>query len=368
MNDEDSEISPSLYGLTNLSKDLSQEGSWGKNQFNNLFPMALSCYMRDQGIDLPYLQSEKSEIKISTISIDDIFGTSASNSDLFFDFESKFEPFRRFVSDQLESIDVVICNMSPREPLRPLEIKLTTLPDNSTKGESDDKYGSELVIRDKTTRYMALSIVQSCESNFSSIRNLFDPQCKHVRAWDSVAEMQPKLKSIIDCLERFVTQYSSYQKPMLLQPIWKTEGQTSKLASNCLDIFVWSDFGLASLFIKVAKNGIKEGKINRPQRAILRLARFLWEASSGQPVHQAPIYDDMTFGTLNDKECSISGRQTNPVMKHPRLTNPHLQSDVLPKIILGGGERLLKPERRFDAVIYYTLGSLSTFRSDTDEN
>ena len=51
-----SQTGPSLYGLENLNKDLTLAGSWGKNQFNNLFPMALAYYMRDHGIPMPYLK------------------------------------------------------------------------------------------------------------------------------------------------------------------------------------------------------------------------------------------------------------------------------------------------------------------------
>lgn len=217
----------------------------------------------------------------------------------------------------------------------------------------DADYGSELVIRDKTTRYIALGIADSLVKDFPTIRAFFRPHCEHIRSWENVSEMQPKLEPLIEALESLVDKFSSSQKPILIQPIWKTVGQSSILAENCLDVFAWSNFGLTKLFIKTARRELYKDKITRPQRTILRLARFLWEVSSGNKVFQKPIYDDMTFGTLNDKEIAISGKQTNVIMRHERLTKPHFKRDVISRIILGGGEKLLQPERRFDAVIHY---------------
>ena len=349
---------PSLYGLENLNKDLAIAGSWGKNQFNNLFPMSLACYMRDHGIPMPYLKlGSGGNLSYTDTDVGEVFGSELSNRDLYFAFESKFKPFLRFLSDPLVSIDVVIRSKASQEDLRPLEVKLTTLPDNTTKDGRDEDYGSEIVVRDKTTRYLALSIADACEQYFQDIHAHFAPCCQHIRDWQNLAEMSNLLVGLIAALKEFLERYARWQRPLLLQPIWKTVGQSSEFAEDCLDIFAWSDFALTSLFMTGAQK-IQKGKISRPQRAALRLVRFLWEVSSGNPVFQAPIYDDMTFGTLNDKEFSIAGKQTNRLMKHPRLTRPHFTKDILQEVILGGGETFLSPERRLDAAIFYTLGSL----------
>lgn len=79
--------------------------------------------MRDEKVELPYIESVAGGTQISKINVDDIFGTSLPNSSLYFSFESKFTPFERHVSDGLESIDVVIMDNLSKEPLRPLEIK-----------------------------------------------------------------------------------------------------------------------------------------------------------------------------------------------------------------------------------------------------
>jgi hypothetical protein len=41
-------------------------------------------------------------------------------------------------------------------------------------------------------------------------------------------------------------------------------------------------------------------------------------------------------------------------MQSPELTTPRIKSDEIKNIILGGGQNLLSPERRFDAIIFNT--------------
>ena len=41
-------------------------------------------------------------------------------------------------------------------------------------------------------------------------------------------------------------------------------------------------------------------------------------------------------------------------MKSPELTKPRIKQEEINNIILGGGEKLLSPERRFDAIILNT--------------
>lgn len=345
---------PDLFGIINSNRDFSDQYYWGKNQFNSSFPVALSCYMRDTGKNAVYLTLNKDlGISKKETSFDTIFNTSLSSSDIFFSFESRFEPFSRFLYDDLKPIDLVIRNNKTSEPIQPIEIKLTTLPDNSTEAQSENKYGTELVIRSPTMRYMALSMANSCEKHFSKIRAIFEPSLHMIRSWENSHEIKANLANILDSLENFFSSFSKYEKPLLLQPIWKTIGKSPKLADHCLDIFVWSDFAMSRLFMDSAKKNAGE-KITRQQRAAIRLARFLYEVSKNGKVYQQPIYDGMTFDTLNDKEFSITGARTNKYMQGERLTKPAIHKSEIKKIILGGGQKFLSPERRFDAILYFS--------------
>jgi hypothetical protein len=84
------------------------------------------------------------------------------------------------------------------------------------------------------------------------------------------------------------------------------------------------------------------------------LGRFLYEASRSGKTHQAPIYDDMTFDKQSDKEFAISGTRSHPLMACSRLTKPLIAKSEIKNIILGGGQKYLSPERRFDAILYFS--------------
>jgi len=54
--------------------------------------------------------------------------------------------------------------------------------------------------------------------------------------------------------------------------------------------------------------------------------------------------------------CAVNGGITRNFMKSPRRFTPKMPKTCLKNIILGGGEKLLSPERRFDQTVYFTLG------------
>ena len=348
-------IKPSLFGIEHSNRDFFDPYYWGKNQFNSSFPVALACYMRSRSIPLVYVTyRDELGTTISELDVSDVFGTNRPNSELYFAFESRFDPFANYVHDELPAIDLVICEKKREHKTRPLEIKLTTLPDNTTESLDEDKYGSELVIRSATTRYMALSMVRSLQKNLSQVREIFEPTLAKVRNWDSKAEMLQLAPRVLDALQNFLNEFKQLQTPFLMQPIWKTVGKTPVLVDNCLDIFVWSDYALTHLFLDSAKNALNHQGISRQLRAALRLSRFIYQSSLNAKVHQAPIYDGMTYDNQNDKEFAISGTKSRLLMSCERLVRPVVNKSEIKNIILGGGQKYLSPERRFDAIIYYS--------------
>lgn len=146
---------PSLFGINNSNRNFSDPYYWGKNQFNSAFPVALTCYMQSQKKSLVYVKYlDERQTEITEIGVDEVFGKYDDGGERHFSFESRYDRFKDFVHDELAPIDLVVCRSSPDKQIKPLEIKLTTLPDNATEGLSEDKYGAELVIRSATTRYM----------------------------------------------------------------------------------------------------------------------------------------------------------------------------------------------------------------------
>ncbi len=350
---------PSLFGITHSNRDFTDPYYWGKNQFNSAFPVALACYMQSKKTPLVYVKYEtKTETSISEITVNDTFGSNLPAKDIYFSFESRFDRFRNHVHDEPPAIDLVICDGVRDKQIRPIEIKLTTLPDNTTESLTDELYGTELVIRSATARYLALSIVGNIQRQLGAAREIFEPSLAKVRDWDNKAEMAQIAPKILLALETFLTEFKKVQMPLLMQPVWKTVGKSPILAQNCLDIFVWSDFALCHLFLDSARQSLtrtlETGAISRQLRAALRLSRFLYQASLSSKVHQAPIYDGMTFDNQNDKEFAISGTKSHGLMTCKRLTTPIVTKDEVKQIILGGGHKFLSPERRFDAILYFS--------------
>jgi type II restriction enzyme len=64
------------------------------------------------------------------------------------------------------------------------------------------------------------------------------------------------------------------------------------------------------------------------------------------------IIDELLYNTKNDKAFASAGNVTNLYMASPRLQSPLVGKDEIKNIILGGGQTLLSPERRFDAILF----------------
>lgn len=102
-------MKPSLYGIKRSNRDFSDPYYWGKNQFNSSFPVSLACHMKDQGERAVYLKLGKNlQIEKDEIDFINVFGTELKNEDIYFAFEARYEPFRRFIHDELKPVDLVI--------------------------------------------------------------------------------------------------------------------------------------------------------------------------------------------------------------------------------------------------------------------
>ena len=179
---------PSLFGITLSNRNFSDPYYWGKNQFNSAFPVALACYMRSKNTPLVYVKYlNETKTEVTEIDVSNVFGSTLANSELYFSFESRFDNFKKFVHDDLSAIDLVVCEGNRDKQIQPLEIKLTTLPDNTTESLDESMYGAELVIRSATTRYMALSMAQSIarKNKKARVKEIFEPVFAKVRNWDS---------------------------------------------------------------------------------------------------------------------------------------------------------------------------------------
>ena len=344
----------SLYGIEDSNRI--GDDLWGKNQFNSTFPVALCCYMRDNGINPVYISvgaEFEHVVSDDNISISDVFGTAQTGSGVRFEFETESHALSRHVSGPLGVTDLVTVE-PPNRQLRALEIKLTVVPDTTTSDLDKTAWAPELVIRPITSAYATLGVWDRLVNAGmgESVRHIVEPVASKVQSWDNRAEVSGTIDELTEVLAQASQQCYQFQQPFLIQPIWKTEGQSPQLATQCFDVFVWSDLALWKLFVDGSSRG-SMGRLTRVQRECVRTVKSLYDLSTRNRVSYEEVYRGIALGNQTDKACSFSGKVAHSYMQHPRLAEPSVPKSALSSIILGGGEAKLSPERRFDASVYF---------------
>ena len=343
---------PSLFGLTNTNRDFSNKDSWGKNQFNSSFPASLCCYLDHLQKKACYIRIDDSNLSIGDIAIQEAFGISPSDDDVYYAFEALHSPFQQFVLGNLPRTDLVIQRKSTGECLAALEVKLTALPDNTTCDLTDDNYGSEIVVRPDTIVYLACSVAKALDKN---TKDIVDSDFS-ISDWTNAEEVLPAVPSIVKAIQNLSKALEEKQKPFLLQPVWKTEGKSPELADNCLDVFIWSDAGFSYFISEIADGSDGVSKITRQTRTAIWLYKMLLDYTKNGKFAHHSIIDQLSYNTKNDKAFASAGNVTNRFMRSKRLSLPEIKKSEIKNIILGGGHKLLSPERRFDAIIFNTPG------------
>lgn len=349
-----SPLTPGLFGIQYSNRNFSEKDSWGKNQFNSALPAALAVFLETQGFENVYLMLDD-DLKIyhSYISTTDLYGVSPISQDIFYSFESQYLPFQQLVIGDFPRVDLVTLSRANHSCLRGIEIKLTALPDNSTCNLSEDKFGCELVVRPDTIVYLACSIAFCFQSDLASLIQLIGDGFDAIEDWKEGVNILSSVSRISNALDRIILSILDQQKPLVMQPVWKTQGKSPKLAENCLDVFVWSNLAFTQLFLNVARGEISKLKvISRQVRTVVWLFKMLYDFSLSGQINHRRVIDELSYDTKNDKAFSVNGKVTYPYMRSEILTQPRITKNQIKEIIIGGGQNLLSPERRFDAIIF----------------
>ncbi len=284
-------------------------------------------------------------------------GISPTSDDLFFAFESQYTPYQQFIVGNLPRVDLVTQLRGNGQSLRPIEIKLTALPDNSPDNStcdlSHEYYGCEIVIRPDTIVYLACSIVTNFKDKRQDLKKIIGNDFEPIEDWTEGENVWPFIPKMIRVIDKTILSVLDKQEPILMQPIWKTTGKSPKLADNCLDVFVWSNFAFTQLFLDVVRRELNEtNKVTRQIRTIIWLFKMLYDFALNGQINHSQVIDGLTYNTKNDKAFAVNGRITHRFMACDELIKPRIKKSEIKDIITGGGQQLLSPERRFDAIIY----------------
>ena len=358
-------MSSGLFGIEHTNR--SDKQHWTKNCFNSSFPTALACYMMENKKKAIYahLGVVGGELKIvcDEIEINELFRCGNKKAgELFFHFETKFKPYQQYCTDALDSIDLVVKDLDGNY-LAPVEVKLTVLPSSATSTRPETEWGSEIVVRTATTSYLAIGIWDQVKLERDRIRDIFEDTCAGIGSWTNDYEMAHKTSDLKTCLETFEKEFLKHQRPLVMQPLWKTNGQSPILDDDAFDIVVWSDMAFSRLFIDTESGDT----MSRPMRATARMSKCLWELSKSGRIRIDSIYRQMTFNQQNDKEVAPSGTVWRGYITSNRVVKPCITKDEVNKIILSPGyfERL-KPERRLDQTLYmYHMLEMMSSKSDS---
>jgi hypothetical protein len=275
-----------------------------------------------------------------------------NDKNLRFLFETNYRPYEKLVFGGLPPADLVIEDSGRKTHRQKLELKLTAMPDEATKDQSDERQGAELVIRSQSIVYLALSISDYYKRERQKLATLLSPVCSKIRNWSVKNEVAPHLPEMAQVVREIQLRHHSSQQPFLLQPVWKTEGQSPKLAENCLDAFVWSNLAFISLFADRALDSRNE--ITRPARSLVWLLKMLYDFAEHGSFDPGKVLQEITYKAQTDKAFSASGAITNRYMKCDELERPRICRSSLKEIFVGDPRRILKPERRLDMVLYFS--------------
>lgn len=310
--------------------------------------------MGHKGIKPVYLcTSKENRVVHKYISSSELFKIDPLAENAFYNFEASFPAYDKYYTGEREKIDLVMLDTATdnNTPLIGLEIKLTALPDNTTKNLTEDKYSCEIVVRPPTINFIACSICNSFKTieekeRLRSMLNIV-PRINH---WEEPEEVLPNYDKILEAVLNISTYLHKKQTPLIVQPIWKTRGNKSVLADDCLDVFVWSNLAVIQMCNR--KDSISTKKMTRPMRTIIWIYLMLLEYTG---IHGQFDYRRIvrlhSYNIANDKAYALSGTQSYEFLKCMELEHPRISKFEIRNIILGGGQNLLSPERRFDAVL-----------------
>lgn len=357
-------MKPGLYGIINSNRDMTQKKHWGKNEFTNSFPVAVANYMNETD-RLPVYVCLDDQLNVihKHISMNNAFNypDSYKSNDIYFDFESVAEE-DRLLNGKGEGnstrSDIVIWNKQHDKCYRGMELKLTVVPDNTTKLKPHDEQGPELVIRPVSILHLSNLLASYYADNPAKLYQLLNPVTRTFTSqedWLNEGKVIAQLEPSLQVLENILKDTADKQIPILMQCIWRTEGVSPRLDENAFDIFFWSTHAFTKLFLSSINIDqiIKKKKLDRKTRSLVWIIRMLNDFVSYGKIKGEELIHTLSFGNQTDKAFAASGRKTLDFLAGTELSAPRVRREEVENIILGNGQKMLSPERRLDASLFF---------------
>ena len=114
---------------------------------------------------------------------------------------------------------------SSGQALKPIEIKLTALPDHTTCELSENKYGTEIVIRPDTIVYLACSIAFNFRDKFDDLKSHFSSDFEKIDDWTEGTDVWSYLPCMLKTMDSITLSILDKQEPILMQPIMENSGE-----------------------------------------------------------------------------------------------------------------------------------------------
>ena len=308
--------------------------------------------MGSKNIDPVFICTNKNnEITHKYISPAKLLGIDPLSDEAYYDYEAGYYPYEQYyTASKKEKIDLVMINRVTQSPASGLEVKLTTLPDNTTKDLPDSEYGSEIVVRSPTILFVACSICSCYDTpkGKNKLHEILNTIGQEIKDWSEIRQIAPHYPVIKDAILAVSKDLVNKQVPLIIQPIWKTSRNLTDLEENCLDVFVWSNLSVIQMALR---ESTPDNDISRNQRTIIWLYKMLWDFTQFGKFNYTDIVNSLSYKYKTDKAFAISGKLTNPFLRCKELEKPRVSKFEIKNIILGNGQKLLRPERRFDAYL-----------------
>jgi len=313
------------YELYGIHKHNKTKGILTKNIFTTYLPISAAIYLSDHDKDVLYISRAKSGLELSYKPFWELLGVDRSLlHDIKWCSQEKNSKFKN-------SIGAPGTDMIPilrgRE-LTELEVKLTVVPTNY------EEKVTEMIVRQNTQFNLAERL---CYYYSNKLPN----------------------PTTIEALKNFVDNEYENQRPFICHGFWKTIDHTAYLdTSNTIDVIVISDFAYLTILLNSRHD--RNSVATRIGRVLGRIVEWVNEFKNNNTI----TYKEDAQGSLDHLKNTIYLVDHINDLRKP-LNSPRLDfADLLNILPLPSVEKL-KPERRIDQSIIYTLARESSVPQKT---